>query len=945
MNLTQTIVKDLQNLLYDPTAIQNQLLSYLSNTIDTESIDIPDPSNPFTFLMESNALSTTAALNEISYQMRKLYPILATTKEELYHHLTMNEVNDIFTTPSKATYAFYIHRNSLKSSGYRHGNYVEIVIPRFTKITINELTFTLLNDISIREYDSGSLFVRELGNNKTLGKQDTTVLESGFVFDGNKEEWILFSVELSEITVHNIVDTVITSSAFISEIPITDKYVDVSVKSMMKSNKIEELNKTYSNFVYDPNYPTAYVKPLENSVLINIPILYINNQSIKGNIDITLFTSKGVIKEPIDKYSMEDFLIEFYNVGSTPLTAPLNSITIYAKAVTQTYGGRDEIDFETLKEKVINHTTGNNIIPVTDEEIVEAANRLDYTIRYDNDSLLKREYVVSKPLGDLGYDVPILADVFMEKFKITEEAVDNKYIRRYNKSIVINPFTVFKLEENTNNLSFLKEEELLNISNLKVDKLIIDINSNRLFYTIYKYVIDYEEELLVRAYDLNQPAISNVRDNLLNNNTASTLYITDRSVTREQDNFIIDFQIASDNDFKEINKEYLNIELKLYKNNSNIPIYYYGTVYEEDNILKGKVTIETTGYIDKDNKISLQNFTSNVNVVNLDLECDMRIIIYSIDSALSVNKTDLTNELYEPENKVALYRENATITLGYYLKYLYTNYTSIYTERKYKRYEEDVLLRYREDVYLTDEDGVVFTYTDTDADMVILHHKGDPVLDDDGNTIILHHKGEVMLDEDNNPIIDDIYGIEHLVSLLLLEYQFKVSSNPITKLYMTDLYKRLTDMATVELIYLNKTLLDNTKISYKPYNNLKDVKLKMSNVSYTSKNFVSPVVKLYVTRSDITLEEYNNYLNIISLTLQDGIRKNQKISDIENRIENIIGENVTSVKFSGLDDLEDLDIKSYDTNSSQIVLNKVLGLDDVGTTSVKSDIELKLIKI
>jgi len=947
MKETEKIIKNIDSLLYDPTAIQTHILKLLDSNTVTEDVDIPDPSNPFTFLLEANALITTATLNEFSTHMRKLYPILSNKKEELYHHLTMNETIDIFTTPSKAMYSFMIHSPSFKNYGIRTNNYIEIVIPRFTKVTINEIVFTLLNDINIRRYDSSGVFVREMGNNDVLGKRDTTVLEAGKFIDENHEEWLIFSIELSQVRVEEVTSNIIESSAFMEELPFDDYYTDIKISSVFKTGTIEKLNTTYSNFVYDPEFPTVYVKPLNNSVKINIPIIYTSNKSISGHCDIELYTSKGIISEPINNYTPEDFEIDFYKVGSTSLTSSLNSIRIYTKAFTHTYGGRNEIDFTTLKDKIIKHTTGDNIIPITDEEVAEAASKENYIITKDIDSTLNREYVVTKSIDNLGYEINLLADIFMDRLVITDKEIDGKYIQSKDKSIIINPFTIFKHNKDSNTITPLKDNEVIILDTLNTDRLISNINNNRYFYSIYKYILDFKDELLVRAYDLNQPTYSTIRDNKVNNTLESTIFLTEREVKRVGDTYVITFIINSDNGFKQINTNLLKIELGLQKVNSPVPIYYYGDVYEEDNVVKGKVIIDTTGYIDKDNKILLQNFVSNVDVIDVGLDLEVSMFVYTIDDALSTYKTDLNNELYKDTKGVAIYREHANFKFGVFLKYLYVNYTSTFTDRKYLRYTEDVLLTYDKDVYRTDAFGPVLTYnTDSNkAELTIIHHKGDPVLDSDNNFTYKHRKGDVKLDVTGAPIIDYKNGVIHYVNILLLEYQYKAATNPLTKKYIIDIYKRLTDMATVELETLNNKLLDNTVIKYKPTSNLKNVQLLISDIPYVSSNFRIPVVTLYLNRDDLSLTEYSNYLRIIGLTIQDGLRNKIKISSIADNIVSIIGDNVVSVNISNLDDYDDLDVKKYNIDSSDIVLTKSLSLDEVGTTSITHDIELKIIKI
>jgi hypothetical protein len=372
-------------------------------------------------------------------------------------------------------------------------------------------------------------------------------------------------------------------------------------------------------------------------------------------------------------------------------------------------------------------------------------------------------------------------------------------------------------------------------------------------------------------------------------------------------------------------------------------------VYEKDSELYGRIVINTTGYLE-DDYIYLANFLSDVFIGKISLVSDAYIILYSTGNT-SYTKTNL--DQYLKTTGVALYKEDITLELGKKLDYLYTNYLVEYTPRKYLTYKDDVIATYKEDVYEVDETGTpVYKEVDTDGDgvaddieLVVLHKKGDPILDSNGNPIILHKKGEPILDEYNKPILDVKNGLIHMVDILLLEYQLYMTTNQNYVTYKNDLYQKLTDISTLELANINSRLLENTVIKYKPKNNLKDVKLIVNNVVYNSKNFVEPKVIIYVTDTTVTSDLITTFRKVVISNIQKLLRTYNRVSEIENALVELLGDHVVSVRISNLDTIGDVDIKNYTPDSSRITIAKKVNLDNLGNKILDLKLYLDVVSL
>ncbi len=915
------IVKDLQQALYDPTVLQTDVLTRIEKNLNGE-LDIPDATNPFMQLIETNVLTTTAAVQEFAVNMRRMYPYLAETKEDLYHHLGSDELIDVFATPSKASFFIYVRKDDILTYGSDNSSFTELIIPRGTKITTltNNLDFFLPNDVSIKLY-TNSVFANIIPNTEPYGTNSNTVLNAYRTQDTNGIEWIIVEVELLQLSVHETNITIIPSETFNVKLDIPDEFAYIEAFS-----NDQPLNVTYSQFVYNINKPTLFVKPGDGYVFVSLPVMYLIKNMVSNNVTIRIYTTKGNIIEHIEDLTIDNFKITFPN-------NMLSSLPIYAKATTPTRDGKNSITFEELKNIVITKTTGDNLVPVTEDDIATELGKLGYEYRLNRDTILEKTYIVSKDIYDLNMDPFSYIDIYGNYVKIPGN-INTDGITIDDEYMIIEPYTEFLLNDK-NELEPWKGSG-------SVD------DPNKIYFTPYKYVIDYKDTYSIRAYDINsQKVLSNYNLNY-NPNIDDRIVISDLVLLKTSYGY--ELQVHLDpNSLVNIDRTYLKAELILY-NQDGYKINLTGTYKETGTGPYLSIPIETTKYIDKNDLIGITNpINTTASTILINNEPTGTLVIYTTDPSVP-NPTSI-ELVYDKELTTYFLTEDVKLKLYDRLEYLYSKYVPDYTARKYKTYEKDVYLRYTEDVYLTDENGIVIKEVDTDGDgenddieLTLLHKAGDIVLDEDGNPIIQHKAGDIMLDEDGNPIIDYVNGVIHNVFLLLIPSIYRDVTNVNYKDYIVTGLTYLNTMLTIELKEFNDTLLENTRVLFKPRDNLQDVKLVISNRIYSTPNLVRPTINIYVDR-DISSIDIVTLYRTINVKLQEGLRQYKPISEIENSIIGSLSDTLVSVKINNLDNVGDIDYKNYDEDSSRITVAKKLFKLPDNTTVITLDYEIKITKI
>jgi len=946
-NINKSLIT-MEDMLYDPTLVQEETLTMLENASNGK-LNIPDPNNPFVYLMETNVLPMTAALTDIVHTLRGIHPILANTPEELYPHLVDSDLTDMYATPSKAMFTFYINKQQIISNGYKGTNSTEITIPKKTTITVNNIEFTILNNINITLFSNNSVFVKIIGNNDSSAIPNDILVPAGIITDENKVDWVIFEVEILQLRLIHLNDSIIKSNKYSKDILISKQFSHIELSTLINGSP-SKVEISYSNYAYSRDVPIAYVKKLTGKINIEIPYYFIVNNLIANNLDINIFTTEGNIVEPITKYSPSDITIKFNIANSQdPRITSVNNLSIFIKANTYTYGGRDEIDFLTLKNKVINNTTGDNIIPITQYDIKEKLSTNGFKLKYSNDSLFKREYITYKYLESKA-NVNVQLDVLMDVIQIDSTNIDNKYIVNIGNSIIINPFTV--VEYSNNKLNILNKDTIDKLTTFTKDKLNKYVNNKRLFYNIYKYILDYDENIACRIYDVNTPKIEYVKDNIINSHIDTKITIVSRNVKRIGNIYTIELTMIADDIFKNMNLLNIKCQLGLIYKDIKHYIYFNGSITEDSGNYLIKIDIDTTGYIDKDNRLQVINYVGDVNLASIDLNSIGDIIIYTTDTMFANDKTYIIDEVYDNTAVCDIYKETFNLITGVKIEYLYDNYTVDYTNRKYKKYEQEVLLTYTENVYEMDSDGVVVDYVDTTGDgkkdtavPKLLHKKGTNVLDTNGDVIVLHHKGDVILDSDNTPIIDTKYGLIHNIDVLLLEYENKLVTNTTYKDYLISSYKQLTTITTTELGDINNKLLDNTIIKYKPLTILENINLIVNNIVYNTPNFINPIITVYVKTAITDSKVYTLLRNILSKILQQGLRDEIPMSDIINNMLAYKDIPMLSITISNIDNINNPNIKVYANNSSRFIIDKKLILDSTGNTDIAFNTTLNILTI
>lgn len=930
--------EDIMPYIYDPNRIQHTILNIIRDA-NNGNIDIADPTNPFTMLLEASAVSASASLTSTKNLTRTMYPNLANTKQDLYPHITDAALGNMFAIPATADIVMYVNILQLRQNGYRQdgSSYVEMTIPKYTVVNVADTDFTLLNNIVIKLYDNDSVFIEQQTSVEDIAVNDLGVLNYVITTDTEGSSWILFETTLKQITRVSINDTISAGQIFTKTLTTTNQFyhASLSYKNAFTNGEYETIKVAYDDRYIDPYTPTTYIKILDDGITFTIPDVYLNESNISGNVRLTAYETKGKVFLPINNYTVSDFTITLGDTGTSLSTAVSANIAMLANSRYMVDGGANTLTTEQLKKYIIDNTVGVTNSPISLNALRRKAEFNGFEIFKALDIITSRLFLATRNSSSVQSQlINSRADIFTNTVKVTIGNYtnnDNVYID--DDIFIIKSNTIFK--EVNGIVSIVEQDELDVIYALNDFNKISYFATNKYFYSPFYYVLDkVETKVDARVYDLDNPVINSLR--IIGKNTAVTqrVNIDKYGVFKTSVGYRVIITIIGNEDFNGVDKSNIRAQLSLPLYNSDEKIYYEASY---DNIADSiTFNIHTDNFVTQNHELLLTSGVSDISNRLVNLLVNANIHIYAVNAAITDDSKYLHNEIRNTYiDKVVFSKEVLNIMLGKPVEYIWNKIRNEYSERKYKKYTVDVPAYYDTDIYAVDPEtgSIYWSVTDPDTGEVslekyLLHNEGDPILDENDNPTYIHTIGDIILDENNIPVIEQDFGVIRYIDIVMLEYEYKLATATPYVNYERILYDNLNNWLSVQMVDLNSETLENTKILYKSYKSALPVKVKVGNVINTIPYNVTPIVTIYVSNNSYSVDEITVLKSKIGAILHSVLDSvTISLTKIKEKIVNDIDPNILGAKVEYIDPNNELEIFSVYDETSRLTLRKELEIN------------------
>lgn len=945
---------DIARLATDPSGVQRKIIEMIEGDGD---ITINDPTNPFMMLLEADAQLTRAAIEETTANKRNAFPTLAKTEKELFNHIQDDDLIDMVAVASKGSFAMLVNASDFIGKGYRSptdNNIVSMVIPKYTKIVVVDTMFTLMNDLRLQyNIATRSYMVENIANDHPLALNNLGVLRSSVSTDTSGAPWIAFEYHARQIRRTTFEDTIHKSTAYKKEIDLEGEqyyYSEVYTKSTLTGDVYVKLSTSMSGFVYDPTNPTVHIAVEGSIVTFSIPYAYIANDLIANKIMVVLYTTKGNIYIESSKYGPDKFDITLGDTTVSDETSVSKNIMLLTTSNFNLEGGKDQRTFTELRDIVINDATGQIERPITEFEMERYFGDLGYNVEKILDSVTERRYLTTKslPIDTSVIDKPIMDTYLSRIVLITGEYDNNKYFYKSYNVAVIKPGAIF--ESTDAGTRMLNTAEVNALELLPFEDLKTALQTTKHFYSPYCYVSNIVNNIAtLEAYDVANPSVSNL--NILSKFEGEfSVNIDKYGVLYTDTGYSIYLTAIASGTFSDIAAD-VKLQLAIPVKNTDAMAYFYAD-YDQANE-RFVVNITSNMYINSDNGLVVTNGESVHSTIILGLSSTCYATIFTVDNVTDIGAYSVQQNVFSTSypNAKPLAEETLTLTLGEHMKYLYTNVSTEYTERKYKTYPTDIELRYEDDVFERDpvtgsslipvyENGVC-----VDMEYNITHNAGDIVLDSDGNIIYKFKAGDVMLGTDDKPILDGELGVMRLMDINMLEYEYKRAESAKITDYLSNALTNLKKFVTSDMVEANEKMLDNTIALYANNTPSGNIKVALGAVTYNVPATTRPEVIVYVkqeVKDSITdTAAFKTHIGrIIHTSIKTGV---VDLVGIKNDIvEQLTSDVVYSVTIKGLAGDNDLEKFATSSESESFGINKLLDLDINGDITISYDIDFTI---
>lgn len=842
---------------HNPDLVVGKAIEMVANKTNGE-ISWVDPSNPVAFLAEFASTLASNAIDETNSRMRELYPKLAVRPEELYHHMSSHQYVGRFAVPATGKIILTFKRDELLKLAVPTPTpgVSKLVIPRGTIFSFDNVKFTLLYPVEIRVLPHGALQVIY----DTEKEDPIQILESNIVewwyqsdMEGKSEiiEVVGLELDVKQIETQYLrgdISSVI--DGYVKRVRLDSQFVHCRIYAVDEAKGIrKELETTHSLFVYDVAKPTAVLQMLsDNTLEIRIPHIYFSTRQIAGKIEAEIYTTMGettidmtlVGNIGLNKVSWKEASQLYVSPEDSKYTAPLSQITyLNVYPMGKLVGGANEVDFQTLRERVINQGFHAET-PITINNIRNNAGINGYNLITSVDLLPDRIYHATRDLPKTSStDFYSGASCAIETISTRmSDLITSSTVLDNGDRMTITPKTLFRTQRGITKIvpdtEFPRREVLGN------DVYVQRINSLEYSYTPFYYVLDGEDNKFeLRAYYVDSPIAKYQRLVRTNPTTQLTASVSEYEVRRLEDGrFRVRIKTRGSDEYKAYHEDDLFVQLAFIPVGEEDYAYINGEYVDEDKD-GNKVWdffIETRYDFDKKDNIIFNNFlmyTKEPRKVKCALENDFQIFLGVYDHVVPGQTTSTIDKMLgkflldRRRETVAITQNLLHLKLGVPLTHFWRNARVASSLDTFERYEEDVIATYPETIFELDENNLPLFREDDQgiARPVIKYRKGDPILDELGANIIKYRKGDVKKDERGNNILLKPREVARFLDIFLVDGIYRFATKQSDVEYARSIPETIVSMLENDIKPMTTRLLEETSLYFSPKKTMGTIKI------------------------------------------------------------------------------------------------------------------------
>lgn len=942
----------------------SQILQASIDAIEAASsgeVQYVDASNPAISCMETSSVVHALSIDQHMATLRKIYPILAQTPDEIYPHMSYRDYINRFATPSEDPFMVFMPEPQFLQKAIRPNgaDYVMVTIPRGSTVTVNKfITFSLQYAINIKYYDNRQMEV-SYDSSVLSPIQDltTNLLTSEVVTvpDANGR-YIGFGLMIPQVAVTKYMGNVQSGSLFTGNYTFTDQFY--MVRAWYRNTEgadWTEMETSYTPTVYNPTSPTLVIKVVNDSVNVVLPLLYQSTGLVNGEIRIDVYTTKGAATVNLADYTPDQFVLNMETLDrqrdTDAFTAAAQGINFTIRSNSLVNGGKNSLSFEELRTRVINNSVGPQQLPITLNNIKAAGENRGFEIVPHIDVVTDRIFLATRSLPRPSNSRLVTsASIGISTFISDDpKGITHPWVRKHGDRTTFLSKNLYRSDNGILKLLPAQEVEDLKMADT-ITKLRM-VNSNKYLYTPFYYVLDTSSlELQTRAYMLDYPEARS-RNFLYQNPSIQMVVNSDvYSLQKVDKGYVLQIQTRSGDIYKNLQDDTVYCQLAVRLLNTDRYGYWRGRLVGKtasgERIFQ--FNLDTDYDIDAENQIFMTNgqITSTTDVP-IEIDLTSKFEIFHLTSSLPQD--------YEPsgvdqiigrfqfmEVVAAATHEQLTLEFGKPLESLWTRGRTLPDSEVYERYAADVPMVFDKDEFAEPP----FVITGGKVVYKYIARAGQPVLDGAGKPVILYKKGDIVY---NNgvPVISSTATGNREFDLMTVEGQFYFVDDPAYTAYRDEFTKVIVDWVTQDIPLIQADTLEKTKIFFYPKNQLATTTILVAD--YTEETIPSGqslVADLYVTDEVYrSSEQRERVRNLLITYLDEWIKQTEVgVSTATHGILDLMGNDVKEVYLRGLGGSKNIQYALIAKDQTRMSLKRNLDVLQNGKFYIQEDVLINFYK-
>lgn len=947
---------------YNPSGIQRAVLSQLNTPV-------VDATSPFAFLLQSAAVNTAAFMVENASNNRKQYPSVAQTVEDIYLHMSDQDYIDRFASPSKTKFSIIVPYDELMNkmvydsvTGIR-----KVTIPRNSEFTVGDYVFSLQYPIDIKLLEHGSLQI----------VYNTDIVSPLQTLDTNQITWSLktntidrtqvvyLEFDVYQFQIEDYYGDLNTTTGYNKLHSFRNQYYHARVyyKNTATGNLWKEMYTTHSDQVYDPELPTAVLKVVGQDLQVSVPQVYLTTGLVSGSIRVDIYQTLGELSVNLGNFKPSAFSADWRCIDKNENTAQVaawQSIeSVFAYSSNSISGGKAALDFETLRQRVINNSVGPQQIPITPVQIQTSLQNEGFEVVKNVDVVTNRAFLATRALPKPFDEKLITAGATSIESLIisTQQATQHPNVRNNGQRLTLTPEILY--ESDNGIVKMVSSTELQTIISSDANTIASIVNGRNFLYTPFHYVLDTNGDSFdVRPYYLSYPRATSIEFVAQNDTTLLQVNTGSFVISKNSQGYKLYVETFSNKAYQALDDSQVHAQLSYISNDESSRCYLQGTLFATKPSGERVFEFDITSNFDIDDGdlLTLQSFKM-FNTSDQDFKTSLTNkfdIVYSTSALLgggwvSHEIDSLLGAFMLPNRIAAINQETITLQFGVTLKNLWASYRSLPASAPYEVYQNDVPLFFTQDEYERDQQtGQIFTF-DGGGNIVynILHKAGDPVLSSSGTQVYKYRAGDVKLDITGKPIPTGPNLVSRQIDMLFIEGSYYFATDTASSTYREAIVATVVDWINISLFTISKKLLEKTRLFYYPKTTMGTVRIMIENgvVSHTEAG-QSMAVKLYVKEPVFENVAIRDALTVKTIEILDQQLKlsTVSISTISSALRSVYGEDVIALTVSGLGGSKNLQMFTMlDADERCSIRKRLTALPD-GKLIVTEDVSVEFVK-